>query len=140
MTYAVTVPNANRMRVPDRAGELYVNRLSWPVTAQTNGDKVLIGYLPANCKIHVPDSQIIADGATAAMSVDVCVDVDTNPVVDNQAVSLNTFARAAFSTFSLCETIGVSSNNRPVYLLLNTAPTAAGGNVYVDLAIYDPAA
>lgn len=133
-----TLQSANAIRVPDRAGEVIINRLVWPVTAKANGDKVIIGYVPANCRIHAPDSQVIADGNTAATTFDVCVDQDTAKIAAAVAVTAATFSRSAVTAYQAVETIGRSTGNRPVYLLLSTAPTTAGGNVIVDLAVYDP--
>lgn len=138
--FTVQLISADRIRVPDRAGELVINRYIWPVTAQSNGDAILIGYVPANCKVDVGNSQIIGDGATGAMTLDVCAGDDTVKLVASQAVVANTFVRAAMSTYQTAETLGRSTNNVPVYLLLGTAPTVAGGNIIVDLASFDPGA
>jgi len=134
--FTVQLITADRIRVPDRAGELVINRYVWPVTAQSNGDAILIGYLPADTKLDAANSQVIGDGATGAMTFDVCVADDTNKVVAAQAVVAATFVRAAFSTYQLAETLATDSNNRAVYLLLSTAPTVAGGKIIVDLASF----
>ena len=130
--------NADRIRVPDRAGELIINRFEWPVTAKADGDTVVIGYVPADCRIHALSSQVIADGATGAMTLDVCVDAVANKIAAAVAVTATTFKQAAITTYALCESLGVSSNNRPIILNLSTAPTVAGGKVIVELASFAP--
>lgn len=136
----VTLGSANRIRVPDRAGELVINRFDWPVTVQANGDKVIVGYLPANCRIKADESQTIADGATGAMTFDVCVDIDGQVIDSADAITAATFKRTGHTAYQTVETIGKTDANRAVYLKLTTAPTVAGGHIYVDLAVYDPAA
>jgi len=133
-----TLQSANSIRVPDRAGELVINRLVWPVTAKTDADQVLIGYLPANCRIHAPASQVIADGATGAMTFDVFVDTTATKIASAYAVTASTFKQAAVASAAVIDTIGKATTNRAVYLNLSTAPTVAGGNIVVDLAVYDP--
>lgn len=130
--------NADRIRVPDRAGVLIINRYEWPVEAAANGDNIVVGYLPANCRIHALASQVVANGQTPAMTLDVCVDTVDNKLVPAVAITANTFDQTAVTDYELCETLGTSTNNRPVILALRTAPTTAGGKVIVDLAVYDP--
>lgn len=139
-SFTVKSANANRAVVPDRAGQLLIQRFNWPVTAQTNGDRILLGYLPANCKIHALASQVIADGATPAFTYSLAVDVDANAIVSADAITATTFKRTAVTTYQLCETIGRPTGNVPVYLLLTAAPASAGGNLSVDLAYFDPGA
>lgn len=136
----VTLTTADRIRVPDRAGQVVINRYVWPVTAQTNGDSVLIGYLPADCKIVPGASQVVADGSTAAMTFDVCVGGASNVIAAAVPVVLNTFKQVSVPSAAIIETLGTSPTNRPVTLTLTTAPTAAGGKVIVELAVFDPAA
>lgn len=133
-----TLASANRIIVPDRAGQQIQQRRSWPVVAKTNGDKVIVGYLPANCRLNVQDCQVIADGATPAFTYSLCVDIDGNALISADAVTAATFKRTASTAYQAGETIGVSDVNRPVYLLLSAAPASAGGNVHVDLSYFAP--
>jgi hypothetical protein len=130
--------SANRIVVPDRAGQLIVQRRSWPVTVKSNGDTVVVGYLPAGCRPHAPACQLIVEAAVANSNWDLCL-VDTSTIlIDGQAHTTATLTRAAVTTYSTIETIGVSSSNRAIVLLLNTAPASAAGTVHVDLAYYAP--
>jgi hypothetical protein len=128
----------NRGSVPTApaANIVVVNSMDWDVVAAANGDTVYIGDLPAFHRILPEACSFIANGQTGAMNVDVCVGQASDVVHDNQAVVAATFARAAFSTFQKCYELGVSSVNRKVFLLLNTAPTVPGGKVTVSLAYY----
>lgn len=130
--------SANRVIEAGRAGEQILQRRSWPVVAKTNGDKVVVGYLPANHRLNVQDCQVIADGATPAFTYSLCVDIDANALVSADAVTAATFKRTASTAYQAGETIGVSDTPRAVYLLLSTAPTTAGGNVHVDLSYFAP--
>lgn len=129
---------ADRIRVPDRAGALIINRYEWPVSAKSNNDTVIVGYLPANCRIHAPSSQVIADGDTGAMTFDVSIGEVANKILAANAVTASTFKQAPIESFELCETLGRTEDNRPVILNLSTAPTVAGGKIIVDLACFDP--
>jgi hypothetical protein len=130
--------SSNRMSVSDRTGQLIVQRFSWPVTVKTNADTVVVGYLPADHKLHIPACQVVVEAAVANSNYDLCLVSTSNVLLDNQAHTTATLTRAALTTYSLGETLGVSSDNRAVILLLNTAPAAAGGTVHVDLAYYAP--
>ena len=133
-----TLQSAHSIIVPGRAGELIVQRKSWAVTVKSNADLVGIGYLPAGCRIHVPSSQLLIEAAVPNCDVDVVI-VDASNVLHNTgAHTTATLTRAAFSTFALAETLGVSSENRLIALLLNTAPASAAGNIHVDLAYFAP--
>lgn len=134
---SVYTQNYGQANVPDRAGQLIITRMRWPVTVQANGDKAYVGFLPAGCKLHIPDCQFIGDGVGGgAGTIDVCVGSDSNVILDNQAIVASTFVRAALTTYSLAETLGVSSDNRDVYFKLDTAPTVAGGYWMIDLAYF----
>lgn len=132
----IVLASAHRIVVPARAGELIIQRKSWPVTVETNGDTIVIGYLPANCKIAVGLSQVYFEAAVPNCDVDVCIDTASNVLHNTGAHTTATSTQAAFSTFDLGETLGVSTDNRKILLLLNTKPTSAVGSIHVDLAYY----
>lgn len=116
-------------------GQAVKSQQVWNATAQANGDKVLIGRLLAGHRIDAAATELIFDGATGAMTVDVCVGDDANKVFDSVAILANTFGRSASTAYELALTLGVDySQDRDVYLLLEVAPTVAGGRVIVDLA------
>lgn len=131
-------PNRNKVASSPAAGVAVVNPHTWECEASTNGDKVYIGELPAFHKIHAEGCSFIAAGDTTAMNVDVVLEDEEGDVtlLDNQAVSADTFARAAFSTYQAIHEAGAKPVNRRVYLLLNTAPSASRGSVTVNLASY----
>jgi hypothetical protein len=134
--------NYGQTPVADRAGEHLRPRFSWPVRkngdeshALANGDKIVVGQLPAGHRFDKLNTQVVVDNGTTALNYDLCIDNDATIIIDNQAVSATTFTRTAASISDAnAEAIGVSTANRDVYLILNTAPTADGGNVYVDLS------
>jgi hypothetical protein len=130
----IVLASAHRIIVPGRAGELIIQRKSWPVTVETDGDTILIGYLPANCKINVGLSQVIFEAAVKTCDVDVCIDTASNVLHNSGTHTESTLTRAAFSTHELGETLGVSTNNRAILLLLNSKPGSAVGSIHVDLA------
>lgn len=134
----IILPSANRIVVPDRAGDLIVQRLSWTVTVQTNADTVVIGYLPAGCRLHLPATQVIVEAAVPNCNIDLCLVDTSNVLLDNQAHTTATLTRAAPATYALAETLGISDANRKVILLLNTAPASAAGRIHVDLAYFAP--
>lgn len=139
------LPSANMIIVADRAGVLIKQRKSYPVAVQANGDRVLIGFLPAGYKLDIGLCRTFVLGADiAAQTFDICIgtgavdwDGDANVLVDNLAVTADTAVNGTvFSTFALGETLGVSSANRPVYLLWSAAPATAEGTIHVDLAYF----
>jgi hypothetical protein len=128
--------NRNRVAIAARAGGMVVNSHVWDAEISANGDKIYIGDLPAGHKLCPEASSLIFDGATGAMTLDVCVDVDGNPIFDNAATLATTFTRVACTTYQLAHTLGVSPLNRAIYLLLGTAVTVTGGKVVANIASY----
>jgi len=133
-----TLASANRILVPARAGELIVQRRSWKVDVQTNGDEIIVGYLPAGCRIHAMASQLLIEAAVPNCDIDLCLGAAANVLHNTGAHTTATATRAAIATYTLVETLGVSDENRPIILLLNTAPASAAGSVHVDLAYFAP--
>lgn len=133
----VKVTNYDRQAVADRGGEVLCPRKSWPVTIQANADKVHIGYLPAGHRLDKGLSAVTADGATPALTYSLIIVKDDGSLVtliSAQAVVAATYTRTALGiTDANLEALGVSDNNRDIYLLLSTAPATAGGNMHVDL-------
>lgn len=120
-----------------QANQPVFNRHVWDVTAQANADKVLLGVLPAGHRLHPEGSSLIANGATPAMTYDLCVGLDTNKVVTASAVTATTFKRDALALTVINETIGVDfDNDRDIYLLLSAAPATAGGKVIAIIASF----
>lgn len=134
----IILPSANRIVVPDRAGDLIVQRRSWRVDVRTNGDEIVIGYLPAGCRIHAPASQLLIEAAVPNCDVDVCIGEAANVLHNTGSHTTATATRAAITTYTLVETLGVSDANRKIILLLNTAPASAAGSIHVDLAYFAP--
>lgn len=130
--------SAHRIAVPDRAGVLIVPRNSWKVAVKSNADTIVVGYLPAGCRILPALSQLYIEAAVPNCDVDVCIDTTSNVLHNTGAHTTATATRAAFSTYDLAETLGVSTENRKIILLLNTAPASAAGNIHVDLAYSTP--
>lgn len=133
----IKVTSYDRMAVADRGGVVLCPRKSWPATKQANGDKVHVGYLPAGHRLDKGLSAVTADGATAGMTYSLIIvkdDGSTVTLISAQAVTAATYTRTALGiTDANLEALGVSDNNRDIYLLLSTAPTADGGNMHVDL-------
>jgi hypothetical protein len=120
-----------------QAGQPVINRHTWDVTAQADGDKVLIGVLPAGHRLHPEGSSLIANGATPAMTYDLCVGADANKVVTASAVTATTYKRDALATTVVNETIGVDfDNDRDIYLLLSDAPATGTGKVIATIASF----
>jgi hypothetical protein len=130
--------SANRIVVPPRAGELIVARLVWDVAVKSNADTVVIGYLPAGCKLHAPASQIYFDAAVPNCDVDLLLVDTSNVLINTGAHTTATATRVAMTTYELAETLGVSESNRAILLLLNTAPASAAGNIIADVAYFAP--
>ena len=129
--------NYDRTAVADRGGDVVVDRKPWPVTKQADGDKVHVGFLPAGHRLNKGDSAVVADGATPALTYSlILVDDDGTLItlISGDAITASTFKKTALGiTNANLKTIGVSQLNRDIYLLLSTAPTATGGNIFVDL-------
>lgn len=130
--------NRNKVASAGRAGEVVANPFVWDVEAAANGDKVFIGELPAFHRLLPEACNVIVDGDTTALNYDLVLEDDAGDVtlVNDQAVVAATFTRTAFSTFQACYEAGVKPTNRRIYVLLNTAPTAAGGKVVANIASY----
>ncbi|HEY1034559.1 MAG TPA: hypothetical protein VGE09_06220 [Pseudoxanthomonas sp.] len=136
-------PNAGAYATSDRAGQVVINDHQWDVEAgKTNGDYIKVGELPAYHQLDTALSEIFAiaeGGVLAAQNLDVFIgDTPTadNTVVDNLAVVANTEQRAAVSTHLAGYKLGVSSVNRPIYLLLNTAPATGIGQIVFRCASF----
>lgn len=112
------------------------NRHTWTVEAAANGDTVLIGELPGGHRLLPEACSVIANAAAPAMTIDVYVDTPASTLFDNVAIAGGAFARQALTAFAVAEAIGVSPLNRNVYLLLQAAPAANGGQVSVVLTSY----
>lgn len=131
----VTAAGYNRAASSAQANQPVINRHVWNVSAQANGDKVLLARLPAGHRIIPELTSVIANGQTGAFSYDLCVAADANKLITADAVTAATFKRTGVTTYSLVETLGVDfDNDRDVYLLLPDAPDAAGGKVILQLA------
>lgn len=142
--------SANKHIVADRAGTLIKAPLEYSVQVQSAGDRVLIGFLPAGHKLDIGATRIFAKNvaaALAAQAVVVCIgtgvadwDGDANTLYASTAITANTeILGTAATTFALGETLGVSTNNRPVYLYWPaTPPASAAGLIRLDLAYYAP--
>ena len=134
----VSLQSANKIIVPDRAGQLIVQRKSWLVSVVVDADTILVGYLPAGCRIHVPSTQIIFEAAVPNCDVDLLI-VDTGSVLINSgAHTTATLTRVGASTYSLAETLGVSSENRAILLLANTHPATAAGSIHAEVGYFAP--
>lgn len=127
------------------AGLLVVNDHEWVVEPKANGDLVYIGDLPAHHKIFAEGCSVyaietgVAGDELAAMTFDVFVGeakTAANTVVDNLAVTADTGARSAFSTHLLCEALGASDVNRPIYLDFSAAPATREGKIVVRMASF----
>ena len=129
---------AHRIVVPDSAGKLIVQRKSWTVTVKANADTVIVGYLPAGCRLHAPACQLVVEAAVPNSNYDLGIDDVATILIDGQAHTTATLTRAGVTTYATIESIGVSQSNRPIILLLNTAPASAAGKVHVDLAYFAP--
>lgn len=132
----IILPTAYDIRVPARAGELIVQRKSWKVDVRSNADEIVIGYQPAGTRIHVQVGQLLIEAAVPNCDVDVCIGEVANVLHNTGAHTTATATRAAFSTYTLAESLGKSDENRPIILLLNTAPASAAGSIHVDLAYF----
>lgn len=136
MSYSEKASNYGTIAVSDRAGQVIQDRRKWAVSAHANNDQVLVGYLPAGHRLVKELCKFIADGNTPAMTLDVCIGNTTQKLNSAVAVTASTFlSQASTITDAVCETIGEQDDvNTDVFLNLTTAPTTAGGNVYVVLA------
>ncbi len=129
-------PRSGAYATADRAGQPVINDHVWDVEAgKANADLIKIGELPAYHQLEPALCAVFAiaeGGVLAAQNVDVFIgDAPTvdNTVVDNLAVVANTEQRAALTTHLAGYKLGVSPVNRPIYLLLNTAPATAAGQI-----------
>lgn len=131
----VTAAGYNRVANSAQAYQPVINRHVWDVKPQANGDKVLLARLPAGHRIIPELTSVIANGATPALTYDLCVGVDGNKLITGDAVTAVTFKRTGTTAYALVETLGVDmDNDRDVYLLLPAAPATAGGKVILQLA------
>lgn len=209
--------NRNKVATAAKAGSVVVNQHEWDVEVSANLDKVYIGDLPAYHELLPELSNLIFDGATGAMTIDVTVEADaaggfgvasatvtaggtgyttaptvvfaapptggvqatgtaafatgavttvtitnpgsgyltppavsfsggggtgasataalgTNAIFAGAATAAKAFTRVACGTYLLAKTLGVSQVNRAIHLVLNTAPTVAGGQVIAQIA------
>lgn len=131
------------------AGASVVNDHQWDVTAAAASDVVLIGTLPAFHKLEPSRCAILglltSANALAAGTFDVFIpDAEggaasaANTVFDDIAITKDTALYTANSLPLICEGLGSAQFNRPVYLRVNTAITAANaaGKVVVRLASF----
>jgi hypothetical protein len=147
-TYKST--NYGKTPVGDRGGDVIVSRFKWAIdvngydgsgdsTALVNGDKILVGQLPAGHFLVPELCAGINDGVnTGTGHFSIAVDVDANLVVSNVAMAASTYSKtaAAAGLPAQCEapTLGISTLNRDVYFILNNVPTAAGGYLIAQIA------
>jgi hypothetical protein len=136
-------PTSGAYATADRAGQPVFNDHVWDVEAgKANGDWVKIGDLPANHQLAPELSSVFAlaeGGVLAAQNVDIFIgDAPTadNTVVNDLAVVANTEQRAALSTHLPGYKLGVSQVNRPIWILLNTAPATAAGQLVFRCASF----
>lgn len=130
--------SAHQFPVADRAGQLIIQRKSWLATVKTDGDTVVVGYLPAGHRLHAPSTQVIFEAALGTGDIDVAIGTTSNKLIDSGGNTNTTFKRVGATTYELAETLGVSDENRPIILHLVDAPAAGGGNVIVDIGYYAP--
>lgn len=132
--------DSDRINVAGRAGELIVQRKNWPVATVVAADLVVIGYLPAGHRIHAQASQLRIEAAVPNCDIDlVLLDGDDVRVLHNTGShTTGSVTRVALTTYDLVETIGTSSENRALALLINTAPATFVGEIKVDLAYFAP--
>ena len=128
--------SSHQFPVPDRAGQLIVQRKSWKVTAKTNGDTVVIGHLPAGCRLHVPLTKLVFEAAVSTCDVDLTVGDTPVTVINSGTFTTGTLAAIASSDHAAAQTVGASEENRIVSLLLNTAPGSAAGTIHAEIAYF----
>ncbi len=128
------------------AGLLVVNDFSWPVEAAANNDLVLVGELPAFHKLSSQGSGLFAKavgGKLAAQNVTVYIPdalegavTADNTILGATAVTADTAAFVPITDHLTAEALGAKPFNRPVFVKLNTAPTAAQGELILRLATF----
>ena len=128
--------SSHQFPVPDRAGQLIVQRKSWKVTAKTNGDTVVIGHLPAGCRLHVPLTKLVFEAAVPTCDIDLTVGDTPTTVITSGTFTTGTAAAISSSDHAAAQTVGVSEENRIVSLLLNTAPGSAAGTIHAEIAYF----
>lgn len=132
-------PNYGSTPVADRAADAIIKRYTWVVSktspgttggaALANGDKILIGQLPAGHFLVPELCAGIANAFCPALHYSIAVDADANLMFSSATVAANTFKKDTGNTdaFALiAETLGVSTLNRDIYFIIDTAPTTDG--------------
>lgn len=130
--------NAQDFPVPDRVGQLIIQRKKWQVTVKADASTVVVGYLPAGCRLHVPLTKLIFEAAVPNCDVDLTVGSTPTTVINSGAFTTGTLAAKVSSDYAAAETVGVSDENRIVELALITAPATAAGSIYAEIAYYAP--
>lgn len=130
--------NAHDFPVPDRVGVVIIQRKAWKVTAKSNGDTVVVGHLPAGCRLHVPLTKLIFEAAVPNCDVDLTVGSSPTTVINSGAFTTATLAAKTSSDYAAAETVGVSDENRIVELAMITAPASAAGTIYAEIAYFAP--
>ena len=129
--------SAHQIAVADRAGQLIVQRKSWPVAPKTAADTIVVGYLPAGHRIHVQASQVVIEGGVANCDVDVCIGVAGNVLINTGSHTTGTLTAVQGTDEAAGEALGVSDENRPILLLVNSGTFVAGsGRIHADIAYY----
>lgn len=130
--------NAHSFPVPDRAGVVIIQRKAWPVAVKSNGDTIVVGHLPAGCRLHVPLTKIVIEADVPNCDVDLTVGTGPTTVINSGAHTTATLSAKVSSDYAAAETVGVSDENRIVELALITAPASAAGTIYAEIAYYAP--
>lgn len=126
--------------ISSQANQSVINRHVWDCTVQAAADKVLIGQLPAGHRALLKDLSAYFNANCPAMNIDLCIGLDTNVVLNDQAVAASTATlhkptdNAALHTLE--ELIGVDfDNDRDIYLIINSgaATAPAGAKVIVTV-------
>lgn len=130
--------NAHDFPVPDRSGVLIIERKVWKVTVKSNADTIVVGHLPAGCRLHVPLTKLIFEAAVPNCDIDLTVGSSPATVINSGAFTTGTLAARVSSDYAAAETLGVSDENRIVELALIAAPASAAGNVIAEIAYFAP--
>ena len=130
--------NAHDFPVPDRSGVLIIQRKAWKVTVKSNADTIVVGHLPAGCRLHVPLTKLVIEAAVPNCDIDLTVGGTPVTVINSGSHTTATLSAKVSSDYAAAETVGVSDENRIVELALITAPASAAGTVYAEIAYFAP--